>query len=300
MLLAMSAPAAQQPTFRARVDAVRVDVLVTHGARPVSGLTTADFDLRDSGVSQQIEAIALEDVPLHLLLVLDTSSSVSGEPLRHLKEAAHAAVASLRPNDRVALMTFSHAVTAQTSWSADLAAIRQRIDGAEAGGSTSLTDAAFAALTVRPIAEGRMLVLLFTDGLDTASWLDPIAVIEQARRSDLVFDAVRLDAPISPADFRRLRRSGPPMSLRKWFSEEPHLFRAEFLPALAEETGGDLVVANRSSDLRSVFLNIVSAFKTRYVLTYSPKDVPASGWHPIDVRLKNKKGDVRARRGYVR
>jgi VWFA-related protein len=295
-----SGAAGQQPVFKARVDAVRVDVLVTRGGKPVAGLTTADFELRDSGVPQQIDVLSLEEVPLHLLLALDTSSSLTGQPIEHLKAAARAAVASLRPDDRAALVTFSHAVQKQVPWSADTAAIRTAIDAVTAAGATALTDAAFAALGLREGVEGRMLALLFSDGFDTASWLDPLAVIEQARRSDLVIDAVSLSmVPEAVTAFRR-RPGMTPADVRRWFLAEPQLFRTEFLAALADETGGEVVVANRSSDLQAVFVKIVSSFKTRYVLTYSPNNVAPSGWHPIEVRLKNKKGDVRARRGYTR
>ncbi|PYR59891.1 MAG: hypothetical protein DMF91_13595 [Acidobacteria bacterium] len=103
-------------------------------------------------------------------------------------------------------------------------------------------------------------------------------------------------------DFRRRSRLPPPPpgQTRRWFLEEPQLFRHEFLSALTDETGGQLIVAGSSGSLRDVFVKIVSEFKTRYVLTYSPANVAPSGWHPIEVRLKNKKGDVRARRGYTR
>lgn len=301
-LVAMLLP--QQTVFRTRVDAVRVDVLVTRGGRPVGGLTAADFDLRDNGVGQQIEAVALEDVPLNLLIALDMSTSMAGEPLRHLKDAAHAAVASLGANDRASVLTFSHMVQKRIPWSADTAAVGGAIDSLEAGGSTSLTDAAFAVLALREGVDGRMLVLLFTDGLDTTSWLDPLAVIEAAKRSDLVVVPVRLDSPANrpagPGGVHTLQAITPPAVIRQWFEQDPQLLRQEFLPALADETGGELIVASQSHDLRAVFVKIVSEFKTRYVLTYSPQNVPPSGWHPLDVRLKNKRGDVRARRGYMR
>src|SRR3990172_8345052 len=58
----------QAPRFRVKVDAVQVDVSVVRGSRPVAGLTAANFELRDSGVVQQVKAVTLEDVPLHLVL----------------------------------------------------------------------------------------------------------------------------------------------------------------------------------------------------------------------------------------
>ena len=56
----------------------------------------------------------------------------------------------------------------------------------------------------------------------------------------------------------------------------------------------------RSDRLRETFVRIVTEFRSRYLLTYTPQGVDAGGWHPIEVRLKSKKGKVTARRGYMR
>ena len=81
-LAALLLAANPQRTFRVGVEGVRVDVLATDGGRPVAGLKASDFELRDSGVPQQIESVAVEDVPLRVLLALDVSGSVRNEPLR--------------------------------------------------------------------------------------------------------------------------------------------------------------------------------------------------------------------------
>jgi len=296
----------QSPVFRSHVDAVRVDVLVARDGRPVAGLTGANFELRDSGVVQRIEAISVENVPLFLQLTLDTSSSLRGESIEHLKSAARGAIATLAPADRAALLTFNHVLKHESPWTDDFQAVARAIDTLESYGTTALHDAAFASVTMRENTAGRVLVLLFSDGVDTGSWLSPLAVLEQARRSDVVVIPVSLDTSpraSGPEAARRAIRRPPlaePGALRRWFREEPTLFRHEFLAALADETGGELVVADSSNDLRSMFMKIVESFKTRYVLTYSPQGVPPSGWHPIEVRLRNVRGEVLARRGYIR
>ena len=292
---------AQPPIFKSGVDAVRVDVSVTRGGRPVSGLAARDFDLHDTGVPQQIEALSLESVPLNLVFTFDTSFSVRGALLQHLKEAAHAAVVSLRPTDRVSFLTFSHVLHRSLHFGGNTAAIDTAIDSLEADGTTALNDAAFAAMELRPEREGRSLVLLFTDGFDTASWLTPLAVIQQARRSDVVVDAAVLEPPSASGPPTRFpARPALPAERRRWFLEDPQLFRQEFLPALVDETGGEIIVVGRSRDLRTTFVNMLSAFRARYTLTFSPKNVAPSGWHPIEVRVPNLKADVRARRGYTR
>jgi VWFA-related protein len=294
---------AQTPSFRAGVDAVQVDVVVTREGRLVEGLQASDFELRDSGVSQQLDLLTYGDAPVQLLLALDTSSSLRGEALEHLKQAARAAVDALRPEDRVAFLTFSHEVALRVPWNADRAEVLEAIDEVEANGATALHDAAFAAIASRRPGDGRVLVLLFSDGIDTASWLGPLRVVEQAQRADIVISAVQLQ-PLgdSGRSLPGRARVGPlpPGALRREFLSEPSLFRQEFLAAITDETGGDLLTTRNTEELRAAFVSSVARFKTRYVLTYSPTNVPEAGWHPIEVRLKTQRGEVRARRGYLR
>ena len=81
---------------------------------------------------------------------------------------------------------------------------------------------------------------------------------------------------------------------------DPRLYRRALVPLLARETGGESLPPATSRDLSTVFVDAVSRFDTRYVLSYSPTGVPASGWHPIEVKVSATGVDVRARRGYAR
>ena len=66
---------------------------------------------------------------------------------------------------------------------------------------------------------------------------------------------------------------------------------------LAEETGGRLIEAERDADLRGSFTSMLDEFRNRYVLSYTPTGVSATGWHALDVKLKGKRGKVTGRRG---
>ena len=279
----------QEPTarFRSSADAVRVDVQVRQGNRPIGGLTAADFELRDSGVAQQIEAVSIEDVPITLLLALDTSSSVKGPMLGQLKGAARAAVTALRPDDQAALLTFSQRIRRPAGITRDRAVLIDAIDRMQAEGSTAMRDAIFAATTLREHAQGRVVLLVFTDGIDTMSWLDPRLVTDAALRSDMVIYAASTGPKASDDE-------------RSWYRDEPMLFPIAFLEDLTERTGGELLQVDRRTDLAKTFAKIVADFKSRYLLTYAPRNVPGSGWHPIQVKLKNRRGDITARRGYWR
>jgi VWFA-related protein len=278
-----------QPTvrFRSTADAVRVDVQVRQGGRPVSGLTAADFELRDSKVVQQIEAVAIEDVPVTLFLALDVSSSVRGQMLDQLKAAARAAVGALRNDDSAALLTFSQKIDRPAKVTRDRQSITAAIDRMTSHGATALRDTIFAATVLREQAPGRVVLLVFTDGMDTVSWLDSPTVIEAAVRSDMVIYAVTTEPP--PPDFHE-----------SLYKDEPELFPGPFLEDLADHTGGERLQVKRGAELTGMFAKIVSDFKSRYLLTYSPRNVLATGWHPLEVKLKNGRGDVTARRGYWR
>jgi VWFA-related protein len=283
------AEAQEQPParFRSSADAVRVDVQVRQGNRPVAGLQAKDFELRDSKVVQDIQAVAIEDVPVSLFLALDTSSSVRGKLLDQLKAAAHAAVGALRDDDQAALFTFSQRISRPAALTRDRQVIKAAIDRMAAEGSTALRDAIFAATVLREQAPGRVILLVFTDGLDTTSWLDTKSVVEAALRSDMVIYAVSTGS-------RMMEHQ------KSWYEDEPELFPGPFLADLTDRTGGELLQVKAGAELAKTFAKIVSDFKSRYLLTYAPRNVPAGGWHPIEVKLKNRRGDVTARRGYWR
>ena len=229
---------AQETRFRTGVDAVRVDALVVDGRRPVVGLTADDFELRDTGVVQRIDSMTLGDVPLSVMVVLDVSFSVSGSTLDKLKEGVGAALAALEPRDRAALMTFSSDVRLRADWSGDVAPVNRELPLLRAAGNTALVDAVFAALTFTDSTPAvRRLVLVFSDGGDTSSWLPRDAVIDKARRTDGVVYAVtmRSSPMVYPGGRPLWDRSGIELSPgdRSVGRSEP-----PFLEEIAEATGG--------------------------------------------------------------
>lgn len=299
--LASAPSGAQGPRFRSGIELVRVDVQVRASGRPVTGLTAADFGLKDSGVVQTIDAISLEQLPLSVILALDASISLQGQALEYLKDAARKATDALRADDECALLAFSQQIVLRAGWTANHDVLRAAIDKLRPVGLTSLYDATFAGIGLRERARGRTLLIAFTDGFDTSSWLDGPAVIQAARRSDIVVYAVSAGALSSaPLSRRGTATFGSERALRRAFEADPDLLRFAFLEELTTDTGGDLIRVGSTRDLGGVFARIIEEFKTRYVLTYSPARVPASGWHPIEVKLKGRSGEVRARRGYTR
>ena len=272
ILLGSPSLAGQTPTFSSRVDAVRVDALVTDGRQqPVLGLKAGDFDVFDNGVLQRVELVVAEQLPLRLILAVDLSGSVAGERLAEIRAASHAVIDVLKRDDRATLVTFSASVALRARMTADLASVRAAINEASGYGDTALVDASYSAMVLAEADDARALVMVFSDGADTSSFLTPASVLRTAARTSAVVYGV------STSD-------GAP---------------AAFLRDLSNATGGRVLSVQSMQKLREAFLGILEEFRQRYVLSYVPRGVARDGWHRLEVRVKNRRVAVKARPGYV-
>lgn len=274
--------AEQQPVFRASVDVVRIDASVMNGLNPVAGLKAENFVVTDNGVPQKLDSVSLDTVPLNLMLVLDTSGSLAGERLTHLIDAVNGLVKSLRAEDAASLMTFSESIRLAVKTTRDRAPLITELTSLTAHGATSVNDAIFLALQLRPAdaGESRPVLLLFSDGRDTSSWLRSDHVIEATKRSGMLVHVVELVAD-------------------EWLGARGVEARpSAFLGTLADTGGGRRWFAKSSRDLRELFGKALNELRARYLLTYSLSGASPEGWHDVKVTLKNARGEVTARPGY--
>ena len=133
----------QTPVFRVAVEAVRVDVFVGREGNPIAGLDRADFELFDNDVRQEIEIVDVDAFPLSVALVLDTSTSVAGEELGHLKAAALGFLGGLSAQDRACIITFAHWIHRRSQPTVDRRPLQRSLDILKAYGATSWHDALF-------------------------------------------------------------------------------------------------------------------------------------------------------------
>ena len=271
LLVATGAPARDQvPRFEARVEVVKLSVLVRGTEGPILGLMAEDFEVRDNGVPQQVERVQLEELPLSVILAFDVSGSVKGDKLVELRRASHALIDGLKPGDKAALLTFAETLSLRPPLQTDLGPLRARIDALTADGGTSLVDGTFAALALGDAVLGRVLAMVFTDGQETASWLQQDYALDAARRTEVVVYGARVG------------REGQ-----------------DFLGRVATTTGGRLLQVESPDRLRRAFLEILEEFRSRYVLRYTPRGGQRLGWHRLDVRVKGRSAKVVARKGYL-
>ncbi len=273
-VVAASATAgAQGPTFSSRVDVVRVDALVTDAdGRTIAGLGPDDFEVVDNGVAQHVEHVLAEQLPLNVVFALDLSGSVTHEQAAQLKDASHAVLDSLKRGDQAGLVTFTDAVSVRATLTPDLATIRERLDGQSGGlGDTSLVDATYTSMLLAEGEEARGLVMVFSDGAETGSFLNAASVLQTAQRTDAVVYAASVG-------------KAPPTT---------------FLHDLCNATGGRVLKVESMAKLREAFLAILEEFRHRYLISYTPRGVAKGGWHTLSVRIKNRRASVKARPGYL-
>jgi Ca-activated chloride channel homolog len=279
---------AQVSTFSVTTEEVRIDALVTDSRRPVVDLRAEDFEVLDNGVKQKVEYVSFEKIPISATMVLDLSKSVTGELLDHLKDAGDVLLKGLKKDERAALITFDNAVKLRSPLATDIDRIKTVLYSMESlpYGETSLIDASYAGLMLAESNSERPLLVVFSDGLDTLSWLPADEVLDSAKHTRTVVYAVST-------------KQSPDTEFQRYPREKSELRSNEFLRELAKCTGGSLLELESFKDLGETFGRILEEFRRRYLITYIPQGVPARGWHTVKVRVKQHNYKVMHRPGYM-
>ncbi len=309
-LLLLLAPSSLQEIYRFEVEVrtVYVDVFVKHDGGNVTGLTADDFEVLDSGVRQEIDLLDLETIPMTGLLMLDTSGSVHGRKLTHMRNAAHAFLNNLGELDEAGLIAFSYRLQRLEMPSGDFKNLHRVLDKRLVGGPTSIYDSLYAGLKVVETSGGRPLILLFTDGIDNASWLSADELLNALQMSEAVVHVVGIRS--QDRVILRSTKTGTSRNSQDMFGAfMPPATRQSStresdpegsLREIALSTGGRFWQVDASADLKDAYLRILDEMKNRYVLSYQPVGVPEEGWHPLEVKVKRGKADeVRSRPGYL-
>jgi len=278
------------PVFGVGIEAVSVDVSVTRKGTPVRGLRAEDFVVKDNGVQQGVEVVDREATPTTVLLALDRSASVSGRKLAMLRAAARAFLRELRPRDEAALLTFDHRIELRREATTDRASISSALDGLEPGGASSIIDALYLCLK-RRWGTGLPLVVLFTDGQDASSWLHNEDVLRAARESTALLHVVGTENR-----GLQMTRSSRGAGFAPAFAESGYVY---LLRRVAEITGGSYWTVASDGRLEATFRKVLEAANERYVLRYEPRGVARAGPHRLEVSVRLRGVDVRARQEYV-
>lgn len=282
----------EQSVIRLDVNLVLVDATVkTKSGQIMADLKQDAFELREDGAAQKIEVFSRDELPLNVALVLDLSDSI-GPFLGPLRDAAGTALAALKPEDEVALFTFSTEAELRVPFTNDKTEIARQINSFHVGGATNINDGIFVAakylLNAPP--KGRRVIILISDDVGTSAG-------GQGTR-DIVTESIAADAVLYNL---KIPGYNPPGTL----------FAASMVPGLVnirrvtEQTGGEIFDVQDVAHLDIAFRALIQRIKTRYTLGYYTKATGAEGKpHKLDVRLTSsfgKKGHdyvVLAKSGY--
>jgi len=283
LTLALSASlAAQGQKIKVSTESVPVYVTVTDvEKRLVPDLTQEDFEILDNLKPQTINVFENKPVPITAVVMIDTSGSMT-TALSFVKEGAEQFLLRLLPDDKAQVGEFSDKIKFHPGEFIDnrdrlVYLLKNELDF---GYPTRLYDAVDASLDQLIPMEGRKVVLVFTDGDDTASKIGVNKVMDRAREKDVMVYAIGLVNEYF--DGQSKRRSQPDRGLKK----------------LAEDTGGGYFELKRTADLNETFTRVAQELHSQYVLGFSPETLDGK-IHKLDVRVKKAGMTARARKTYV-
>jgi len=280
LLATVAGFAQQEPTFRAGTQIVPVyaTVLDTQG-RLVPSLEQDDFTILDNGKPQEITFFQNEVTPFTVVVMMDYSASMTAN-LELLEAAAEQFLLRMLPADKGQVGAFSDKIQMSGTFTSDRDDLIGAINDLQFGNPTRLWDAVDASMEELKNADGRKVVLIFTDGDDTASRRGMGDVLDRARQEEVMVYAIGLQSEFFNG--QRVVRSRPDRSLRR----------------LAEETGGGYFELQKTAELAPTFTRVAQELHSQYALGFAPGTLDGRE-HKLEVRMKQGGMSARARRSYI-
>lgn len=232
-------------------------------------LTAEDFRVLEDGAEQKITHFSRDEIPLAVAMVLDLSGSI--QPfLGPLRYASLSSLRALKPEDQVALFTFSDVVQQRVGLTHDKRAVSDAFEYLRAGGATNINDAVYEAARylARQAPAARRVILLVSDNKATdRGSVSPAEVT----RAVLEADAAVYSAKVPGRN---------PVSLSLSFGGG--LVEVE---KLAQETGGEVFDVQQEGSLYVTLKKVIDRLKARYTLGYVPPTPGDGKFHRLEVRL---------------
>jgi VWFA-related protein len=277
---------------------VNLNVSVTNRSGvAMTNLKKEDFEVAENGQPQRVEFFQTATAPFNLVLVLDLSGSIK-DKLDVVKSAALRFLDVIGPQDKVAVVVFTHEVKVISQLSGDRNELRRRIKGIERPeGGTAFYEALWFSVadTLRGTRGQRNAIVVMTDGVDSSlDRYNPaptrVSFNQLARRleeSDTLVFPVYLDT-----EYEEVFERGNSTS-------EAYAIARDQLDRLAELTGGQKFRAEKISDLSGIYKQVAAAIRTVYSVGYYPTNAERDGtYRRVRVSVSRSDAAVRTRKGY--
>jgi Ca-activated chloride channel homolog len=278
---AQTPPASQQGgVFRSGAKMVPIYATVTDvKGELVPDLTRDDFEILDNNVHQNLIVFENQTQPITAVVMLDSSGSMTNS-LKLVKDGAEQFVIRLLPQDKAQVGAFNDKVQFSGTFTSDRDELVADLKDLDFGNSTRLYDAIDQSLDRLGAIEGRRVILVLTDGDDTASKIGQGDVLNRATAEEVMIYGIGLES--NYFDGIRFVRTNPDRVVRK----------------LADETGGGYYFLKATADLNTTFTRIAQELHSQYVLGFTPATLDGKV-HKLLVNVKRPGMKARARKSYV-
>ena len=308
--------------FRSGVELVNVTATVTDDdGRFVSNLTKDDFTLFEDGAQQEITHFSSDRVPVSLGILLDASGSMTSDKMAFARAAIDRFVFELLgQDDELFFVEFANAPRITQHWTTDRRAISRALGRVNPAGGTAIYDAVAEALPFAEAGQNRKkALLLISDGNDTNSTTGVSELRQLIRESEVLVYALGVDGssarnnnnggtiirppqtPIPlPFPFPRGRRPAFPQIGGTWTRvTNSDRVNADALRQITDDTGGRTEIVRGFDGLEAATARIADELSKQYYLGYSSSAEKDGRWHAIRLEVRDRRLNVRARRGYV-
>ncbi len=299
-----------EEVIKIRTDEILVPVSIRdQSGMTVAGLKPESFFVYDNGDRQEILSFNRQRVPANIVMLLDASGSVFSR-MRFIREAAKHFLVSLLPEDKACVMQFADEVELLQDWTSgdDTKSLIKAIEWRyHPGRSTTFYDGLYlAAENQLKHVEGRRIVILLTDGIDSAehkraSFSDSLNAIKRSETTVYVVSLTKsLRVEIGKQDHGWLGNVFGGADKKQIARAMAMLDDAEtLLETLTTETGGRMFLPVKEDDLVGAYKAIAEELRSQYVLTFKPKKRAAAGeYRRIKVLVSPGTYEVATRDGY--
>jgi Ca-activated chloride channel family protein len=302
---ATGSTAIETPAFRideeVSINLQQLYVTVTRRVGAYAGervldLVQDDFAVFDLDERQTLVTFARGDIPFTAVVLLDSSVSMKGAPLQSALSGAEAFLTSMDRLDEGKLLVFSDRILHSTPFTNFPEVLTAGLGNVDAGGGTALNDHLYLALKQLEERQGRRVVVLLSDGIDSHSVLSASDVALKARRSQALIYWLRLpyrgQFPTGGDDLPGISSA--------WRNTQEYRREYELLKSTIEESGGRVQDLASLDEIEAAFRDILAELREQYVLGYYPRNLHHRGsWREVAVRVRDGSLDVRCRDGYV-
>lgn len=265
-------------------------------------LKAEDFQVYEDGVLQPISSFSLKRMPVHVVLLIDTSSSVTRE-LEDFKNAAWRFINQLDPDDKICLIRFDDIVELVQDWTSNRNTLKRALNRLGKGLFTKFNDALYlAAREQLGKVVGRKAIIVLTDGIDSGRGVTSsekaFRTLVEEETSVYVVSKTRIQGQVdrenlefylksSSSAANKLRIEDLKMSLAQLEESERYLMR------IAEETGGRIFLPDSFDDLGDAYQQVADELRSQYIIFYTPTNPTRDGSYR-SVRVKVKQPGFRA------